>query len=131
MQQPLPGAAAALAQAAGERRRVAGAGLQELVLLEEADDVLDVLRVHLQRGVAADRRRDGRGLAQVPAAEHLEGRPVDLEELVAHRVVQGVAGLSVGQDGAGQQGEFLAQGWQRHHTPSAWRIVASGRRSTQ
>jgi hypothetical protein len=75
---------------------------------------LDIGGFQRQRGVLADGRRNGVRLAQVPALEHFHGEPVNAVKLVAHRVVQGPAGLAIGQAGARQQVQLLAQARQAH-----------------
>ncbi|OEZ64926.1 hypothetical protein JAB2_37890 [Janthinobacterium sp. HH100] len=109
MQQPLlPAAALALARGR-HRRRGALARLQQLLLAQEVEQALDGTAVELQGGALVDVVDEGLGVVVLPAAQHLEAGPVELEEQVAHGVVQGPAGLAVGQAWAGMDGQLLAQ----------------------
>ena len=85
------------------------ARLQQLLLAQEVEKALDGAAVELQGGALVDVVDEGLGVVVLPAAQHLEAGPVELEEQVAHGVVQGPAGLAVGQARSGMDGQLLAQ----------------------
>ena len=82
---------------------------QQLLFGQKLQGVLQVGQLHLQWRVSLDGRHDGGAVVQMPAAEDFKGEPVDPVELLAHRVLQDPAGLSVGQFGAFEQVELFAQ----------------------
>jgi hypothetical protein len=120
-----------------QRRRRTAARLQQLLLAQEGQQAIERVGIELQRGVAVDFVDDGLWIPQFPAAQHFKAGPVELEEQVAHRIVQRPAGLAVGQPRAGIDGQLLAQhGQAKLHAASFysamnWRMLASGRRSIQ
>ncbi|MNE12111.1 hypothetical protein D3C80_1048920 [compost metagenome] len=133
VQQPLQAAALLACPPLGQvARAVPAGGLEQLVIEQEACDLLHVLAAQLQSGTHPDRLGNRRGVIERPALQDLEGGPVDAEETIAHRVVQRPARLAIGHDGTRQQVQLLAQLRQAHgYHPIVVRMLASGRRSIQ
>jgi len=98
------------------RHRLAGSdriGTQQLVIVQELLHGLDVGAFQVEGRVGAQRQQDVVRVAERPAAQDLEGGPVDAEELVAHRVFQRMAGFPGRQCRAAVQAELFAQRRQR------------------
>ena len=110
VQQPLPERAVPgffLLHEAGRAGLAEGA--DELMFGEEADHDFDVFLAQAQGGFGFDGLDDAGRVAEMPAGEHLEGRPVDTVELVADRVVEAPGRCAVVGGGAVEEGQFFAQ----------------------
>ena len=92
----------------GERWRGA-CRVDQFLALSQLQHGKHVFGVDVQRGLKADLIGDGLRVAQPPAAQHLEGGPVDAQEAVAHGVLQCPGRLPLGIGGAGVQAQLFPQ----------------------
>src|SRR5260370_33191134 len=107
---------------------------------EEPRDVADILALEIERGLAAYALHQRRGIAGIPARQHLEFRPADAKELIARRIMQRPGRRAVERAWTGIECEFLAQrrqhaalggGPRRPPNPPLYSGAASGRRPEQ
>ena len=134
VQQPLPKRSLAQPKPVRHLMGYPGPNLQKLMALQKNQHPLDIRGRCAQSRRRVKRIEDRIGVIQRPAAQDFKAEPVDLEELIANRIMEHPARLSVIESRPGKQRNLLAQRGEtdvRHQIARYCRMTARGRRTSQ